>query len=110
MILFVCYSENITCPDYDNAMHALIKRTYVMAIVPSSLPSGSRIRIHTWLSIFMSEIMNRLYVIDSSFCANIGGGTTIHISEVYVCRHIVGNPFLQISDRLRWEIDNEEVE
>lgn len=111
LILFVCHSGSITRPDYDNAMHTLIKRYirngYSSVIAP--MWSLNTEILHTWLSVFMSEIRNRQYVVDALFRANMAVKKQFISPEVYACLHLFGNPFLQIADRPILEICKENL-
>ncbi len=100
LILFICYSGTITRPDYDNAMHTLIKRYirngYSSVIAP--MWSLNTEILHTWLSVFMSRIEKGDFVIDALFKANMAVKKEFISPAVYACLHLFGNPFLQIRD------------
>lgn len=106
LILFVCHSGSITRHDYDNAMHTLIKR-YIRAGYSSVIApmwSLSTEILQTWLDVFMEEIMNKQFVIDALYKANITVKEKFTSPEVYACLHLFGNPFLQIADKPVLEI------
>lgn len=110
LILFVCHSGSITRPDYDNAMHSLIKRYirrgYSSVIAP--MWSLSTEILPTWLDAFMGEIMSRRYVIDALYRANMAVKEKYISPEVYNCLHLFGNPFLQIAEKPILEICEKE--
>ena len=101
MILFVCHSGSFTRPDYDNAMHTLIKRYirvgYSSVIAP--MWSLNTEILSTWLSTFMREVTSGQFVIDALFQANIAVKEEYICPEVYACLHLFGNPFLQIAKK-----------
>ena len=106
LILFVCHSGSITRHDYDNAMHTLIKR-YIRAGYSSVIApmwSLSTEILQTWLDVFMEEIMNKQFVIDALYKANMAVKEQFTSPEVYDCLHLFGNPFLQIADKPVLEI------
>ena len=106
LILFVCHSGSITRHDYDNAMHTLIKR-YIRAGYSSVIApmwSLSTDILQTWLDVFMEEIMNKQFVIDALYKANMAVKEQFTSPEVYACLHLFGNPFLQIADKPVLEI------
>lgn len=106
LVLFVCHSGSINRPEYDNAMHTLIKRYirlgYSSVIAP--MWSLNTEIIPLWLSSFMSEIWNGSFVIDALFRANMTIKREFISPEVYACLHLFGNPFLQIAERPILEI------
>ena len=106
LILFVCHSGSFTRPDYDNAMHTLIKRYirggYSSVIAP--MWSLNTEILPTWLSTFMEEVMNGQFVIDALFQANMAVKEEYICPEVYACLHLFGNPFLQIAEKPILEI------
>ena len=101
LILFVCHSGTITRPDYDNAMHTIIKRYirvgYSSVIAPMWALNTEILPI--WLEAFMTEIENGEYVIDALFRANMVVKQQYIAPEVYACLHLFGNPYLQIAER-----------
>lgn len=106
LILFVCHSGSITRHGYDNAMHTLIKR-YIRAGYSSVIApmwSLSTDILQTWLDVFMEEIMNKHFVIDALYKANMAVKEKFTSPEVYACLHLFGNPFLQIADKPVLEI------
>lgn len=109
LILFVCHSGSISRPDYDNAMHTLIKRYirggYSSVIAP--MWSLSTEILPTWLEVFMGEITNRQFVIDALYKANMAVREKYISPEVYACLHLFGNPFLQIAEKPVLEISEE---
>ena len=110
LILFVCHSGSITRHDYDNAMHTLIKR-YIRAGYSSVIApmwSLSTEILQTWLDVFMEEIMNKQFVIDALYKANMTVKVKFTSPEVYACLHLFGNPFLQIADKPVLEICEKE--
>lgn len=110
LILFVCHSGSITRHDYDNAMHTLIKR-YIRAGYSSVIApmwSLSTDILQTWLDVFMEEIMNKQFVIDALYKANMAVKEQFTSPEVYACLHLFGNPFLQIADKPVLEICEKE--
>lgn len=110
LILFVCHSGSITRPDYDNAMHTLIKR-YIRAGYSSVIApmwSLSTDILKTWLDVFMEEIINKQFVIDALYKANMAVKGQFTSPEVYACLHLFGNPFLQIADKPVLEICEKE--
>ena len=110
LILFVCHSGSITRHDYDNAMHTLIKR-YIRAGYSSVIApmwSLSTEILQTWLDVFMEEIMNKQFVIDALYKANMTVKENFTSPEVYACLHLFGNPFLQIADKPVLEICEQE--
>lgn len=110
LILFVCHSGSITRHDYDNAMHTLIKR-YIRAGYSSVIApmwSLSTEILQTWLDVFMEEIMNKQFVIDALYKANMTVKENFTSPEVYACLHLFGNPFLQIADKPVLEISEKE--
>ena len=110
LILFVCHSGSITRHDYDNAMHTLIKR-YIRAGYSSVIApmwSLSTEILQTWLDVFMKEIMNKQFVIDALYKANMAVKEQFTSPEVYACLHLFGNPFLQIADKPVLEICEKE--
>ena len=82
-------------------MHTLIKRYiragYSSVIAPMWLLSTDILK--TWLDVFMEEIMNKQFVIDALYKANIAVKENFTSPEVYACLHLFGNPFLQIADK-----------
>ena len=110
LILFVCHSGSIMRHDYDNAMHTLIKR-YIRAGYSSLIApmwSLSTEILQTWLDVFMEEIMNKQFVIDALYKANMAVKEKFTSPEVYACLHLFGNPFLQIADKPVLEICEKE--
>ncbi len=101
LILFVCHSGSITRPDYDNAMHTLIKR-YIRAgyssIIAPMWPLNTEI-LPSWLSTFMKELSNGQFIIDATFRANMAVKNEYISPEVYACLHLFGNPFLRIAEK-----------
>ena len=110
LILFVCHSGSISRPDYDNAMHTLIKRyirgDYSSVIAP--MWSLNTEILPTWLEVFMGEMMNKQYVIDALYKANMAVKEQFTSPEVFACLHLFGNPFLQIAERPVLEICEKE--
>ena len=109
LILFVCHSGSFTRPDYDNAMHTLIKRYirvgYSSVIAP--MWSLNTEILPTWLSTFMREVTSGQFVIDALFQANMAVKEEYICPEVYACLHLFGNPFLQIAEKPILEIKEE---
>lgn len=66
LILFVCHSGSINLPDYDNAMHTLIKRYIRMGYSSVIAPMWSLNTeiLPTWLKEFMDSVKNGSFVID----------------------------------------------
>lgn len=110
LILFVCHSGSFNRPDYDNAMHTLIKRYirggYSSVIAP--MWSLNTEILPTWLDTFMGEIMSKQYVIDALYRANMAVKERYTSPEVYTCLHLFGNPFLQIAEKPILEICKKE--
>lgn len=101
LILFVCHSGSITRPDYDNAMHTLIKqyiRNGYSSVIAPMWSLNTKI-LPIWLSIFMSKIMDRKYVIDAVYEANMAVKEKYISPQVYACLHLFGNPFLHIAEK-----------
>lgn len=109
LILFVCHSGSFTRPNYDNAMHTLIKRYirvgYSSVIAP--MWSLNTEILPTWLSTFMKEVTSGQFVIDALFQANMAVKEKYICPEVYACLHLFGNPFLQIAEKPILEIKEE---
>lgn len=101
LILFVCYSGTITRPDYDNAMHTIIKRYIQMGYSSVIAPMWSLNTeiLPIWLETFMSEVKKGEFVIDALYHANMAVKEQYISPEVYACLHLFGNPFLQIGDK-----------
>lgn len=101
LILFVCHSGSISRPDYDNAMHTLIKRYIRMGYSSVIAPMWSLNTeiLPTWLEVFMESIQQGEFVIDTLFKANMAVKEKYTSPIVYACLHLFGNPFLQIGDR-----------
>lgn len=100
LILFVCHSGSINLPDYDNAMHTLIKRYIRMGYSSVIAPMWSLNTeiLPIWLKEFMGSVKNGSFVIDALFKANMAVKEQYISPEVYACLHLFGNPFLQIGD------------
>lgn len=107
LILFVCHSGSITRPEYDNAMHTLIKRYIRLGYSSIIAPMWSLNTeiLPLWLTTFMGEVWNGRFVIDALFSANMTIRQEFTSPEVYACLHLFGNPFLQIAERPILEID-----
>lgn len=101
LILFVCHSGTISRPDYDNAMHTLIKRYIRMGYSSVIAPMWSLNTeiLPTWLEVFMESVHLGEFVIDAVFKANMAVREKYISPVVYACLHLFGNPFLQIGDR-----------
>ena len=101
LILFVCHSGTISRPDYDNAMHTLIKRYIRMGYSSVIAPMWSLNTeiLPTWLEVFMESVHQGEFVIDAVFKANMAVKEKYISPVVYACLHLFGNPFLQIGDR-----------
>lgn len=101
LILFVCHSGTISRPDYDNAMHTLIKRYIRMGYSSVIAPMWSLNTeiLPTWLEVFMESVHQGDFVIDAVFKANMAVKERYISPVVYACLHLFGNPFLQIGDR-----------
>ena len=101
LILFVCHSGTISRPDYDNAMHTLIKRYIRMGYSSVIAPMWSLNTeiLPVWLEVFMESVHQGEFVIDAVFKANMAVKEKYISPVVYACLHLFGNPFLQIGDR-----------
>lgn len=101
LILFVCHSGTISRPDYDNAMHTLIKRYIRMGYSSVIAPMWSLNTeiLPVWLEVFMESVHQGEFVIDAVFKANMAVKEKYVSPVVYACLHLFGNPFLQIGDR-----------
>ena len=58
--------------------------------------------------ICLLESINKQFVIDSLYKANMAVKEKITSPEVYACLHLFGNPFLQIADKPVLEISEKE--
>lgn len=101
LILFVCHSGSINRPDFDNAMHTLVKRYIRMGYSSVIAPMWSLNTeiLPLWLKSFMEFIQHGCFVIDALFKANMAVKEEYVSPEVYACLHLFGNPFLQIADK-----------
>lgn len=100
LILFVCHSGTISRPDYDNAMHTLIKRYIRMGYSSVIAPMWSLNTeiLPMWLEVFMESVHQGEFVIDAVFKANMAIKEKYISPVVYACLHLFGNPFLQIGE------------
>lgn len=100
LVLFVCHSGTISRPDYENAMHTLIKQFIRMGYSSVIAPMWSLNTeiLPLWLETFMECISQGNFVIDALFKANIVVKDKYISPEVYACLHLFGNPFLQIGN------------
>lgn len=101
LILFVCHSGTISRPDYDNAMHTLIKRYIRMGYSSVIAPMWSLNTeiLPVWLGVFMESVHQGEFVVDAVFKANMAVKEKYVSPAVYACLHLFGNPFLHIGDR-----------
>lgn len=101
LILFVCHSGTISRPDYDNAMHTLIKRYIRMGYSSVIAPMWSlnTVILPVWLGVFMESVHQGEFVVDALFKANMAVKEKYVSPAVYACLHLFGNPFLHIGDR-----------
>lgn len=101
LILFVCHSGTISRPDYDNAMHTLIKRYIRMGYSSVIAPMWSLNTeiLPLWLEVFMESVHQGEFVVDAVFKANMAVKEKYISPVVYACLHLFGNPFLHIGNR-----------
>ena len=80
LILFVCHSGSITRPEYDNAMHTLIKRYIRLGYSSIIAPMWSLNTeiLPLWLTTFMGEVWNGRFVIDAPH---------LHVHMQYLFQH-----------------------